>query len=338
MIQQDEIHEIVKIVGLNSAISIRVLGGTATPKFDIQTPQGRFVFRVRPPEFAEEKLVRFDHEVLWRLHRAGLPVPCPYMRPDGTNWFVSNNRMWEVLSWVEGEPFDKNNLQEIYNIGQFMARFHLILQEDTPSGKEQSQREDHPDLSAGCLPELLTLCSKHADKKKMELIDNQIDLIKEQLDSKLYAKLPKAIIHGDVHPGNFRFKESHVSAVYDFDYLSLQARARDISDGLMFFAARRASPFNTNDINSLTQPFECDFQRSRIFLDGYQQISRLTELEWAALPWLIRSRWIQMRLRGARKIEKEQKVSFVLDRFFETIDWLDKKSTVFFRDLKIEMK
>lgn len=185
--------------------------------------------------------------------------------------------------------------------------------------------------------QLGTLCSGSARKREIARIGNQIDLVKETLDDGLYGKLPEAIIHGDVHPGNFRFRDSRVSAVYDFDYLSLQARIRDVSDGLMFFAARRPSLMNPDDISSLTQPFECDFERSRIFLEGYQQIDKLTGTEWSAMPWLIRSRWLQIRLRGSRKVKREQKVPFVLDRFFEITDWLDERAADFFHRLQAEV-
>ena len=335
-VSEDEIKEIIKAADLALPKSIKALGGTATQKFDVLTSQGRFVLRVRPAEFAGENLIRFDHEVLWRLHRAGLPVPCPRKRPDGKSWFVSGGRVWEVLSWVEGEPFDINDLHALHNLGQFLGRFHATLQNNIPSAKTGWRREDHPDLMVEYFRQLEILCSGGAAKKEMARIGNQIDLVKEMLDDGLYEKLPEAIIHGDVHPGNFRFRDSHVSAVYDFDYLSRQARMRDVSDGLMFFAARRPTVMNPDDIYSLVQPFECDFERFLVFLKGYRQISELTEMEWSALPWLMRSRWLQIRLRGTRKVKKEQKVSFVLDRFFDIINWLDEQSADFFRRLQAE--
>ena len=62
----------------------------------------------------------------------------------------------------------------------------------------------------------------------------QLDAVRSALDEGLYPKLPKAVIHGDIHPGNVKFKGSRVAAVYDFDYLSLQARIRDIVDAIIF--------------------------------------------------------------------------------------------------------
>jgi Ser/Thr protein kinase RdoA (MazF antagonist) len=136
-----------------------------------------------------------------------------------------------------------------------------------------------------------------------------------------------------VHPGNFRFRGGEVSAVYDFDYLGVQAQVRDVSDALMFFASRRDSPLEPNRIESLTQAFVPDLERCRRLLERYTARRPLAECEWEALPWLVRSRWLQMRLRGSRKVPAGDKVQFVLDRMFEVIDWLDREGEAFFRKL-----
>ena len=122
--------------------------------------------------------------------------------------------------------------------------------------------------------------------------------------------------------------------MYDFDYLGVQARARDLSDGLILFASRRDDPLDPNEIRSLAQPFVPDLAQYRALLRGYQSVTPLTEQEWRALPLLMRSRWIQIRLRGARKIAEDQRIRFVLHRFFEVIDWLDREADALFRTLK----
>jgi hypothetical protein len=118
-----------------------------------------------------------------------------------------------------------------------------------------------------------------------------------------------------------------VSAVYDFDYLSLQARVRDLCDALMFFTATRDRPLDPNDIYSLTAPYLLDPDRAVVLLESYCKTNRLVECEWEAIPWILRSLWCQNRLRGSRKVKESQKLAFVLDRFFEQTDWLDQSST-----------
>ena len=279
---KEAITDVCRTFALGKAEHIWPLGGTATVKFAVETTQGRFVVRIRPVEFAKEKLVSFDHQVLWRLHNAGLPIPCPQKTNDGKSWIDMGNRMIEVLSWVEGSFFQWEDQKSLENTGLFLAEFHSLLSEDIPDGKEGVLREDHPCLIRSYVIGLKNLCQNPSQKEQLNEISKLINLVEEKLDKELYPKLPKTIIHGDLHPGNVKFNNSKVSAVYDFDYLSLQARARDISDAIMFFAANRKQPFETDDITFLTQTFECDFQRSLIILKGYREISSIEKIEMLA--------------------------------------------------------
>jgi len=331
------VNKVLDAFQMGAPSAIDPLGGTAALKCAVQVPKGRFVVRARPAEFTDERMIRFDHESLRRLAEQGLPVPCPQKRADSTSWVCLEEGVFEVLSWVTGDPFPEDNLDAVANVGEFLARFHSALSDNTPPGKEGMLREDHPDLLEGFIPQLRELCDNQGQEQDIQRIGEQLNIVRKTLDGRLYPRLPKAVIHGDIHPGNIKFKGSKVAAVYDFDYLSLQARCRDVVDALMFFAADRERVVNPDDIHSLTQPFNLDFERSAVLLDGYQRISRLQDIEWQALPWIIRSQWVQIRLRGSRKVPKEEKPHFVLDRFFEVIDWLDLQTDDFFGRLQLRL-
>ena len=328
------VAEVPRAFGLGAPSNIRPLGGTATPKFAVQVPEGRLVVRVRPAEFADQKLIRFDHEALRRLAEHGLPVPRPHRRANGTSWVGTDQGVFEVLSWIEGEPFRQGERAAITAVGEVLARFHAVLRDNIPAGKEGVLREDHPDLLAPYVEQLGALCRTAADIARVEGLARQLDLIRLQLDGLLYPKLPQAVIHGDIHPGNVGFQDAKVTALYDFDYLSPQARCRDLVDALMFFASERRHSLNADHIRSLTQPFVPNRQWSSWLLRGYQQVSPLTELEWVGLPLLMRSQWLQIRLRGSRKVRPEEKLAFVLDGFSEVISWLDHEAGEFFAALR----
>ena len=175
---------------------------------------------------------------------------------------------------MEGEPFSPGDRAAARNVGRFLARFHAALTDDIPSGKEGFLREDHPDLLLPYVRQLEELCRCADEAEQVRRIGEQIELVRENLDERLWPRLPKAVTHGDIHPGNVRFKDSRVAAVYDFDYLSVQARVHDIATRLIFFAARRDSALEPNNIWSLTQPFVLDADLARVLLDGYQEIGQ----------------------------------------------------------------
>ena len=209
-----------------------------------------------------------------------------------------------------------------------------------PAGKDDFIREDHPDL----LGEYIDRLEANADSpEQFEVIGHirrQQDRVRQELDSGLYERLPKAVTHGDVHPGNMAFTDSDVSAVFDFDYMSIQARARDLCDALMFFAGNRDTPLDCDDIYSLAQPCTLDMRRSAILLEGYQSAAKdgplgpLVDLDWQGLPPIMRSQWCQIRLRGSRKIPPKKAVDFATDKFLDMIDWIDNQSSDFFNELR----
>jgi Ser/Thr protein kinase RdoA (MazF antagonist) len=317
---------------LGHAESFNLLGGTATRKFEAQTSKGRFVVRIRPTEFATEALTRFDHAILQSLTEMQLPVPCPQKNTEGTTWTRIDKDIFEVLSWVEGNYFDFNDTEALQNLGVFLAKFHSLPSEKIPEGKGNWLREDHPDLLRQYVTQLTSLCKFNSEKEYIRDIDTQLGRLKDAIDP-IYDDLPKAVIHGDVHPGNLYFEDSKVSAVYDFDYLSIQARVRDISDAIIFFASNRHSAIIADDICSLTASFKLDLERSLILLRSYHKISPLKVAEIQILLEFMRSRWCQIRLRGSRKVEESKRVDFVLNDFFEMIEHLNSAGPKFTEDI-----
>ncbi len=319
--------------GLGAVQAACGLGGTASSKWQVETPHGRFVIRRRPAEFAGRGATQFDHALLVRLANAGFPVPRPLPRPDGATTIEHEGGVYEVLAWLEGEPFTEGDSRAIAGVGMFLARFHQTLAGDVPPGKASQLREDHPDLLTPYLADLYGRVADRRVEQQLDALAGQLQAVREQLDAGLYSSLPHGVVHGDVHPGNFRFRDGEVSAAYDFDYLSVQAQVRDVCDAIMFFASRRETPLEPDRIRSLTQPFVPDLEQSARLVRGYGSRRPLVEGEWQALPWLMRSRWLQMRLRGSRKVPAGEKVPFVLHRVFEVIDWLDREGEGFFRRL-----
>lgn len=320
---------------LGTLIEAYPLGGTATPKFAIRTSQGRFVVRVRAPEFASESFTRFDHEALTRLAAAGLPVPCPQRQLGGTSYLAVSGHTIEVLSWVEGNRLQDVSRESAANVGRFLSRFHNAFRGDLPTGKEGFPREDHPDLLLPYVHALAAVCQNATETAAISRIGAQIELVRRNLDERLWPQLPSTITHGDLHPGNLLFHDSEIAAVFDFDYLSEQARVHDLVHALIFFAAHRDAHLNVDDIESLTQPFVLDEELARELLTHYQAGTKLQAAEWEAMPWVMRSQWLQYRLRGSRKVSQERKVAFVLNRFFDVIDWLDRDAPQFFVRLQM---
>lgn len=313
---------------------VRPAGGTAAPKWVLSTADGpQAVLRTRPAEFSDPELVNFDHAAMSALADRGLPVPVPQKSPEGATFVVHQGRTYEMLSYVDGCCFQPGDAGELRGLGTFLARLHQLPWRELPAGKSNWPREDHPSRLCALLGELLGLARCDDARRGLLVLAGELSHIWSELDGGLYESLPRALTHGDVHPGNFRFHEGAVGAVYDFDYMSVQARLRDISDAIILFASQRASELDPDAVHSLAAPFRPSACLVKPLLEGYHSVQPLESREWAALPLLLRSRWIQIRLRNSRKVPAVDRIGFVLDEFAPTRDWLRDEAPGFFKSI-----
>ncbi|MFQ6099123.1 MAG: phosphotransferase, partial [Armatimonadota bacterium] len=149
------------------------------------------------------------------------------------------------------------------------------------------------------------------------------------LPDALYASLPACVIHGDYHPANLKFRGDEVVGIFDLDWATLQPCARDLADGLLFFAARRRTDIDDRDIASLTQAPQIDIERSLVFVDAYLQCGSIENAEIAALPEFMRARWLYCRAAGMAKVEPPRRVAFLLNEIEGPLRWLDEHKEEF---------
>lgn len=92
---------------------------------------------------------------------------------------------------------------------------------------------------------------------------------------KTYDRLPKQLIHRDVHFGNFLFSESNLSGYIDFDLSQRNIRIFDICYFLTGLLAEEAQdPFTRKEWT----------ESARAAIEGYESLTRLSAEEKAAIP------------------------------------------------------
>jgi len=96
--------------------------------------------------------------------------------------------------------------------------------------------------------------------------------------NKIFPKLPRQLIHRDVHPQNILFEKNHISGWLDFDLSHRNVRIFDIA----YFLAGLL-------IGNINDPAKLDIWREirHNILQGYIEINPLTEDETEALPILM---------------------------------------------------
>jgi homoserine kinase type II len=288
-------------------------GGTSAASFRIGMSGRAFFLKCRSPEHAGAEQVRFEHGLLALLQRGGFPVAAPLPDRDGRTAVAFRDRICELSPWIDGVGFSPGNEGQVREAGAMLARFHRISAgiERRKGGQE---REDDPDRLLRELEIHLRGVDAAPAAALLAALREALRRLSVLLPQKVYGRLPEAVIHGDFHPGNVKFarETGRLAGLFDFDWANRQERIRDVSDGLLFFCAREAGG-GPADIFSLTAEAGLVPGLCRVFLSAYGEEWPLSAEERQALPPVMEARWLQVRIRGMRKVPPDTRLRF-LDR------------------------
>ncbi|MFC5647702.1 phosphotransferase enzyme family protein, partial [Paenibacillus solisilvae] len=181
--------------------------------------------------------------------------------------------------------------------------------------------------------------SFNADQKETEILEYVLrtaENIVSVIPDRDYQHLEKLVIHGDYHPGNLKFLNNSVCGLFDFDWISIQPRIRDVVDGIIYFSAIRSEGIDGSDIFSLTQPCSFDNDRSKLFVDAYQSNCHrpLDTDEIAIIPYLMKARLVHSRVEALTKIPVSRRVEMLTKGISEPLLWLDNHYDEFVKRLQ----
>ena len=317
------IDKVLKFYPFGSLLGVIEGGGTANLNLVVETEKGKFFLKCRRPQYASRERIIFEDAFQNHLKRKGLPVYPSLKTKEGKNFVTWEDRVFQLYPYVEGDIFSEENFGELIEVSRVLGRFHLAANSFSPPVPKELPRYDDPKI----MREKLEKVRKIVKKEEGEKIDFLINLtlgIEKKLPDKVYHSLPHTYFHGDFHPVNLKFQEGKLVGIFDFDWVSLQPRLRDIADGILFFASLKKEKYQTNDIASLTQAVNFDLKRTKTFLQFYEESAKILSTERKLLPWFIRARWLNCRIEGMRKVPKEKRIPYLLKDIFKPLNSLEK--------------
>ena len=317
---------------LPSIRNIRHPGGTASPKLLLETEEGSFIVRRRPDGMTQPGFVRFDHA--WRAYLAGKSFPVAALVPAGTGltWVDVEGTVYELSRYVVGSLSVRPDPSQLRNAGRALAAYHSLGEGFREPGKEGFPREDHISVLKPLLDGLYALAPDGETTSQLNALTGELEEVSGRLEGGLYESLEQGVIHGDFHAGNMLFRGPAVAAFIDLDYANREAILRDIGDAFVSLAADHGSVYNPDDIWSLTQSWTLNRARMLTFLEGYREV-RLLPSQPHCLALLMLSRWIQVRLRGSRKVDDHQKIELVFKDFWKPVRYLKERFPAFLDDV-----
>ncbi len=210
----------------------------------------RYVVRRQPPDLTESDTI-FRHSFMRHLAEAGLPVPELRPRPDGYSYAVTDDGIYELQGWRDGQRYvsgdpDVAEMQEAAASGlgalhqasaDFQWQPHRWPLERSALAVTQSyialirQRSE----SAGLAASIANGLARVADGCEARL-DAAIDALEAT------PRPPELHIHGDYQPHNIAYAPRGMrtlSAIYDFDAARYERRIDELAYALLYVAGTR---------------------------------------------------------------------------------------------------
>jgi homoserine kinase type II len=268
--------------------------------YAVETAKGKFVAKIDVVKSEIE--VKRELDLLLFLRKHGFPCPVPLTDRRGRHYRDWQGRSLFVYRHVEGRRIEPEELTaaQLENVGRVLGDLHLIGK-TYKKGIENRfgfDRVAEVYLDArGRLP--------HYFKKIIRTLDEEIEYLNHYLE----GKLPKGIIHGDLFPGNIRFKGDKVAAVLDFE---AACRGKFIYD--------LATAVNT----LCFQNGRYSLKKFEALIAGYESLRTLSLAEWDAFPNELRFsafRFTVTRLRDffLNPVDERQRLNKDFQDFYERL-------------------
>ena len=304
-------EDVFRAYGLAPPFAVEKAGGTRNANFRIRAADRAIFLRRRHPDYCDEGWVRFDHEALSHLARGGAPVNVPLTCRDGGTSLRRGGDLYEAYPWIDGNPFSGTE-DAVRSVAESLARFHRAGASYAGNYDKGGYRRGEMDPSR--LAQNLTVSegiSTEGDDFAARY-RAQVEIGEARLTHEAYARLPSALVHGDVQPANAIFSGEQLIALVDFDWMSRQPVIYDLAYGVILFCGRRERPIDGADIWSLTGPFTFDEAAARAFLRAYREAGgEFPDAMRPALMEQIRLTWAHVRIDGARKAPAPDRPRFL---------------------------
>ncbi len=199
---------ISKYFNLGRVSSFKRAGGDSNYNYYITTDLGDYVFKIIIEHTFHD--VKSDIIYLERLKKHGFPASYYIEAPSGSSIYNQNDLMAVAMQMLPGkEPKPEREINRA--IGHNLARLHLIPPHSLPTKKCW--------LSKGYLTKAIKILQKNVDGEKLKGTISEYKKIKN-FDFSLF---PQGVIHSDVAPENCLFVGKKLSAIVDWEGITISA-------------------------------------------------------------------------------------------------------------------
>ncbi|WP_051623545.1 phosphotransferase enzyme family protein [Clostridium hydrogeniformans] len=221
------------------------------------------------------------------LLKAGIPTQKVVCTLDGESYASVGNRYYALFIKIKGEVlkdyYQGNYIKNGFYLGECIAELHDGLRNITHELKENNSLWDNnmiEELDGWVEKEISRYIPKCTlNKEKLENF-NRIRIELNENFKELYLKLPRQIIHRDIHGENMIFKDNNLVGYIDFDLTQINARIFDLC---YLCTGALAKVFDEKDKREKWLDF------SKAVINGYESKSEMTIEEKCSIKYMFYS-------------------------------------------------
>ena len=286
-------HMVGQIISAYGLDSLQVVGepleGTGYVSYRVTTPKGVFALRrkkgsaskimAKHPDIASS--IEGQHNLMLFLHNHGFPVAPPLLTTEKETFVNITGIPWSLYPFVDGEPLEPTNLNQLRAAAQTLARYHQLTQKY--HGEPPISQEPFPELFDEAVKEFRRntkrvdeLMSRLGVAEGLRKFKTSLSQIETEMRALPYDSLPHTVIHGDYKPGNILFEGDAVAAVIDFGRSRNEARLFDIAKMI-------------GGLVGTSDDVTCK-EMSSVLVTAYDKVALLDALERKSLVLLVQAR------------------------------------------------
>ena len=266
-INKENISYINKIFNVEKFLNFQgIKQGIENTNYLLNTKNKKFILTIFEKRVANKELP-FFMELMEILNNFKINCPKPIKNKNGSYLFKLKNKKACIVSFLEGKDKKKLNTKNCNDIGEIIARMHLITKNIKLTRKNSMGINN-----LNTLLKNIKFRSKKFDNLEQFLKNNLKDIKKNWPKN-----LPKGIIHGDLFMDNIFFKKSKLSGVLDFYFA-----AND------YFMYEIAICINALCFDKKGNKFSINKKKVRNLIKGYENIKKITQKEKNSLNVLCR--------------------------------------------------
>ncbi|MHA1332357.1 MAG: phosphotransferase [Candidatus Hodarchaeales archaeon] len=268
----NEIQKLVELfdIGSFNRVETQLESGFQSDNYHIKTSKGDYVFRIVHDSLNN---VEYCMEIYDYLANHGIKTPKPISTKNGTLSLPWEGKVIVVQTYLHGANIEDKPLEVIDKLlpffGEELGKIHKVsLHMVEELGERKfSTRQDS-------ISYVFNAAKQYLPQNKY--IRTQYKEWEQEIQTIPKDKLTKAVIHGDVGPKDFFFKDGEYTGIIDFNAAHLDYLLFDIAPMVMY----------CNLIESKRQ------DKFISFINSYFKESpvNVEELKWLHL--ILRTRWL----------------------------------------------